>query len=163
MIIKWADTWSFRHLSIGFTQHILTMESLSILLVSKNSERCLSLSGLKVVGTKLAITLWSLSLRSPYISILVRKFFRLPSFFSHVAASSVCYNFSFTLNYYDIPFTHRSDPITPDSSYMTYLLRSQSARLRTFFLYTISLMITHPDSFRMTSYLRLTWSVHQTH
>jgi len=38
----------------------------------------------------------------------------------------------FTLNYYDIPFTHHSDPIALDSPYMTYLLRSQSARLRTF-------------------------------
>ena len=33
----------------------------------------------------------------------------------------------FTPNYYDISFTHRSDPITLDSPYMTHLLRSQSA------------------------------------
>ena len=35
----------------------------------------------------------------------------------------------FTLNYYDISFTHRSDLIALDSLYMTYLLRSQSAQL----------------------------------
>ena len=32
-----------------------------------------------------------------------------------------------TLNHDHISFTHRSDPIALDSSYMTHLLRSQSA------------------------------------
>jgi len=60
-------------------------------------------------------------------------------------------------------FTHHSDPIAPDSSHMTYLLRSQSAWLQSFPLQTISLMITHLDSLPMTPYLRSTWSVCQTH
>ena len=37
-----------------------------------------------------------------------------------------------TLNYYAISFTHCSDLIALDSPHMTYLLRSQSARLQTF-------------------------------
>jgi len=38
------------------------------------------------------------------------------------------------LNYYDTSFTHHSDSIALDSSYMTHLLRFQSAWLRTFSL-----------------------------
>jgi len=47
-----------------------------------------------------------------------------------------------TLNYDHISFTHRSNPIALDSSYMTHLLRSQSAWLWSFPFWTISPMIT---------------------
>ena len=66
-------------------------------------------------------------------------------------------------NYDHIFFTHRSDPIALNSSYMTYLFQAQSAQspFRLFFSrllsFTVDLLIS-----AYTAYWS-TWSVRQTH